>query len=110
MSYGRLSTETFGRKQGEVLRSRPAGAEVDPEEGVPAYRALTPERAFASLLEKAAEEGRVLLQRRAGVVPLEQHVQLLRYRQEEANLLRTTIDGWTEQNRYDRGQERVKRS
>ena len=52
---------------------------------------------------KAKEEGVTLAQPRAGVALIEKHIELLKYLEQEggADLLPTTIDSYTRQNRYD---------
>ncbi|MDI6870465.1 MAG: methylaspartate mutase subunit E [Bacillota bacterium] len=86
----------------EVLQAWPTGVEVDLEEAVTYHRTLPPGKIFAERLRQARRSGETLAQPRAGVAGLRQHIELLHYLQEEggADLLPTTIDSYTRQNRY----------
>ena len=61
------------------------------------------EKNFAKKLRKAKEEGVTLAQPRAGVALISEHIKLLNYLEEEggADLLPSTIDSYTRQNRYN---------
>ena len=98
----KLSEEAFHAIRAEVLRQWPTGAEVDFDKGVAYQRALPAHKVFSEKLRRADEEGRTLVQPRAGVAGIEKHIELLQYLQNEgeADLLPTTIDSYTRQNRY----------
>ena len=96
----------------EVLAAWVTGQDVDLEEAIAYHRAMPSKLNFAHTLTKAKQAGRTLAQPRAGVAELGAHIELLQYLQNEgeADLLPTTIDSYTRQNRYEeaeRGLERV---
>ena len=86
----------------QVLAQWPTGRGVDLEEAIAYHRQLPPARNAALALARAREEGRVLIQPRAGVALLEEHIALLRHLQEKggADLLPTTIDSYTRNRRF----------
>lgn len=90
----------------EVLAAWPTGAEVDLEEALAFHRSLPPEKRFADRMRQAELAGETLAQPRAGVAGLSEHAALLQYLQDEggADLLPTTIDSYTRQNRYPEAQ------
>ena len=63
-------------------------------------------------MREAARAGRLLLQPRAGVALLAEHVKLLKYLETEggADLLPTTIDAYTRQNRYQDAAKGIEKS
>ncbi len=98
----RWSSERFLAQRKEVLGGWPTGANVDFEEAVAYHQALPPGKIFAHKLEQGKKEGVTFAQPRAGVALVAEHIELLRYLQDEggADLLPTTIDSYTRQNRY----------
>ena len=98
----RISDGEFARLRQEVLTQWPTGKDVDLEEAVAYHKALPENRIFAKKLSKAKAEGKTLVQPRAGVPVIEEHIKLLRYLQDngEADLLPSTIDSYTRQNRH----------
>jgi methylaspartate mutase epsilon subunit len=102
MNDRRLSPEQFEKQRAEALATWPTGAGVDLEEAF-AYQAAIPEaRRFSRVLRDAAAHRRLLIQPRAGVALVDEHIRLLRFLETEgeADLLPTTIDAYTRQNRY----------
>lgn len=87
----------------EVLRQWPTGKDVHLEEAVSYHKSMPMSRLFPKKLLQAKENKDTLVQPRAGVPVLDKHIQLLRYleKEGEADLLPTTIDSYTRQNRYD---------
>ena len=100
------------RARAEVLAAWPTGREVDLEEAIKYHHRLSPQRSFAGSLAEAAGKSATLIQPRAGVALLEPQIQLLQYLQTEggADLLPTTIDSYTRQNRYQEAQRGVEES
>lgn len=98
----RLQNDEFFRLREEVLTQWPTGADVDFDEAVAFHKALPENKLFSLQMQKAEEEGRTLIQPRAGVPLVRDHIELLTYLQNEggADLLPTTIDSYTRQNRY----------
>ncbi|MCX7029160.1 MAG: methylaspartate mutase subunit E [Spirochaetes bacterium] len=102
MKSRRMSPEMFERQRSEALATWPTGAAVDLAEAF-AYQAAIPEaRRFSRAMRDAAAKGKLLIQPRAGVALIDEHIKLLRFLEieGEADLLPTTIDAYTRQNRY----------
>jgi methylaspartate mutase epsilon subunit len=95
--------EEFFNMRKEVLAQWPTGKEVDLQEAVEYLKNIPESKSFPAKLKKAKEAGITLAQPRAGVALLNEHIELLTYLQNEggADLLPSTIDSYTRQNRYD---------
>ena len=93
-----LPVENFLAEREEVLRTWSTGAEVDLEEGISYQLSIPSSRRFTRVLAEADREQRVLVQPRAGVALVDEHIALLRHLQGEADVLPTTIDAYTRQN------------
>lgn len=104
--------EQFFNEREEVLKQWPTGKEVNLQEAVDYLKKLPEEKNFAMKLLKAKKEGKTLAQPRAGVALLDEHIELLKYLQDEgeADLLPSTIDAYTRQNRYDECEVGIKES
>lgn len=86
-----------------MLETWPTGQDVtDIDEGIRYQKTIPAEKRFVAKLRKAHEEGRTLIQPRAGVPIIEKQIELLRHLETEgeADLLPTTIDSYTRLNRY----------
>ena len=96
----------------EVLTQWPTGKDVDFQEAVDYHKAMPDERIFSKKLIAAKNSGDTLIQPRAGVALLKEHIELLTYLQDkgEADLLPTTIDSYTRQNRYEEGENGIRES
>lgn len=96
----------------EVLRQWPTGSKVNFEEAVQYQHSIPKNKVFSFVLDKAANKEDVLLQPRAGVAVLDEHIKLLRYLEEEgeADLLPTTIDSYTRLNRYKEAEKGLNES
>ncbi len=108
----RIESDEFLKLRQEVLQTWPTGAEVDLQEAIGYQRAIAPAKRFAQAMREAARAGRLLLQPRAGVALLAEHVKLLKYLETEggADLLPTTIDAYTRQNRYQDAAKGIEKS
>ncbi|MEG0377422.1 MAG: methylaspartate mutase subunit E [Eubacterium sp.] len=108
----RLSDDEFYKIREEVLTQWPTGKDVDLEEGIEYQKALPDHKIFSKKLIKAKEEHRTLIQPRSGVALIQEQIDLLTYllEQGEADLLSTTIDSYTRQNRYNEAEEGLKES
>jgi methylaspartate mutase epsilon subunit len=106
----RMSDEAFGALREEALASWPTGQGIRLEDGVACQRELPEWKVLAAQVERADREGRVLLQPRAGVALIDEHIELLRALQQEADLLPTTIDSYTRQNKYGEAEKGIARS
>lgn len=104
--------DDFFNLREEVLGQWPTGAQVDFQDGVSYHQSLPESKQVARMLSKANEEGRTLIQPRAGVALLEAHIDLLKYLQNEgeADILPTTIDSYTRQNQYEEAQRGIEES
>lgn len=94
--------DDFDRIRREVLAQWPTGSEVKLDEAAAYLKEVPEHKNFSAKLKKAKQEGVTLAQPRAGVAQIESHIELLNYLQEEggADLLPSTIDSYTRQNRY----------
>jgi len=96
--------EQFFKVREEVLNQWPTGKDIkDIKKGIDYCKSVPEHKNFAKKLIKAKEEGVTLAQPRAGVALIDKHIELLTYLQDEggADLLPSTIDSYTRQNRYD---------
>lgn len=108
----RLSDDEFQALRGEVLTQWPTGKDVSIEEGID-YQAKLPEnKIFSKKLLAAKESGTTLIQPRAGVALIPEHIKLLTCLQNDggADLLPTTIDSYTRQNRFQNAEEGIEES
>jgi methylaspartate mutase epsilon subunit len=108
----RIPLDRFNTLREEALATWPTGAEVRLQEGFATQRAIGEEKNFALAMKKAKKEGKTLLQPRAGVALVEEHIRLLKYLENEgqADLLPTTIDAYTRQNRYSEAAKGIEKS
>lgn len=104
--------EEFFRERELVLNQWPTGKEVDLQDAVDFLKKVPDHKSFPKKLIKAKEEGVTLAQPRAGVALIDAHIKLLTYLQDEggADLLPSTIDSYTRQNRYDECEIGIKES
>ena len=98
----RIPDEEFLALRNEVLTQWPTGKDVNLDEAVAYHKSMDESRIFSRKLLKAKQEKMTLVQPRAGVPVVERHIELLQHLQDkgEADLLPTTIDSYTRQNRY----------
>ena len=98
----RISDGEFEQLRREVLTQWPTGKDVDLKEAEAYHKAMPESRRFSQKLTQAKKDGRTLVQPRAGVPGIEEHIKLLQFLQDkgEADLLPSTIDSYTRQNRY----------
>ena len=96
----------------EVLTQWPTGRDVNLEEAAEYHKSLPENKIFTAKLNAAKAEHRTLIQPRAGVPVIEEHIKLLQYLQDngEADLLPTTIDSYTRQNRYEEAENGINES
>jgi methylaspartate mutase epsilon subunit len=107
---GKISKRDFMKLRDEALNGWPTGAKVDLKEAISYQRNLPDNMNFAQVLSDADAEKRVLLQPRAGVALVDEHIRLLKYLEPECDLLPTTIDAYTRQNRYEEAQRGIDKS
>jgi len=110
----RLTEEEFLTIRKEILRMWPTGqdVELDLARAVQRLKQIPPHKQMAHVLKQAKMNGITLVQPRAGMAPLKKHIELLLYLQNEgkADLLPSTIDSYTRQNRYQNAEDAIKES
>lgn len=104
--------EEFFEIRKEVLAQWPTGKNVDLDEAVEYLKQIPDSKNFAKKLIAAKKAGKTLAQPRAGVALLDEHIKLLQHLQNEggADLLPSTIDAYTRQNRYDECERGIEQS
>lgn len=102
----------FMSQRQEVLKAWPTGAEVDLDEALDYQMSIPKEKRFVTKLNEALREGKTLIQPRAGVPLINEHILLLSHLEQEgeADLLPTTIDSYTRLNRYEDAQRGIEES
>ncbi len=108
----RISDGEFAALRQEVLTQWPTGKDVNLEEAIAYHKAMPASRKFGQKLLSAKREGRTLVQPRAGVPVVEEHIKLMQYleKEGEADLLPSTIDSYTRQNRYAEAENGINES
>ena len=96
----------------EVLTQWPTGKDVDLQEAADYHKALPASQNFGKKLIEAKENRTTLVQPRAGVPVIKEHIKLLQFLQDEgeADLLPSTIDSYTRQNRYEEAENGIEES
>lgn len=108
----KISEAEFEQLRKEVLTQWPTGKDVNLEEAVAYHKSMPENKDFSKKLIKAKKENRTLVEPRAGVPVIDEHIKLLKYLQDngEADLLPTTIDSYTRQNRYAEAENGINES
>lgn len=108
----KLNDDEFYAIREEILKQWPTGKDVDLEDGIAYQKSLPDHKVFSKKLIKAKEAQTTLIQPRAGVALIQDHINLLTYLQDygEADLLPTTIDSYTRQNRFKEAEMGIKES
>lgn len=108
----RIPDDEFYAIREEVLKQWPTGAEVDFKEAIEYHKAMPAHKVFSKKLVDAKNNGVTLIQPRAGVALIQDQIELLTYLQDkgEADLLPTTIDSYTRQNRYEEAETGIRES
>jgi len=109
----RISEADFLKERKKVLASWKTGydLDLDLDKAVAYLKSLPEEKNFALKLAKAKEEGRTLIQPRAGVPVIEEQIKLLQYLENSgADFVPSTIDSYTRQNRYLEAENGIKES
>lgn len=106
------SEEEFFNERRQVLAGWPTGREVDLDEAVAYQKSIPAAKRFQEKLNDAVKKGITLIQPRAGVPLIEEHIRLLQHLEKEggADLLPTTIDAYTRLNRYEDAQHGIEES
>ncbi len=108
----RIPDGEFAQLRQEVLTQWPTGKAVDLEEAVAYHKSMPASRNFSEKLLAAKRDGRTLVQPRAGVPVVEEHIKLMQFleKEGEADLLPSTIDSYTRQNRYQEAENGIAES
>ena len=112
ISNKKLSNDSFFAEREKVLNQWKTGKEVDFKSSVEHQKSIPAEKRFGLKLADAATKGLTLIQPRAGVALYEEHINLLKYLENEgeADLLPTTVDSYTRLNRYNEAEEGINKS
>ncbi|NLX83146.1 MAG: methylaspartate mutase subunit E [Clostridiales bacterium] len=112
LSNKKWDLDYFMSQREEVLKAWPTGSEVDLDEAIAYQAAIPKEKRFVTKLNEAIKEGKTLIQPRAGVPLINEHIVLLNHLEQEgeADLLPTTIDSYTRLNRYEDAQRGIEES
>lgn len=102
----KINHEEFHKIREEVLNQWPTGNGIKLEDAIEYQTNIPKEKQFSRALVKAKQNNNTLIQPRAGVALVNEHIELLKFLSEkgEADLLPTTIDSYTRQNRYEEAQ------
>ncbi len=102
----------FMSQRQEVLKTWPTGAEADLDEAIGYQKGIPLGRRFVTRLNEAQKSRKTLVQPRAGVPLIRDHIALLSHleKEGEADLLPTTIDSYTRLNRYEDAQRGIDES
>ena len=105
----RIPDGEFYELRKEILAQWPTGKDVDLQEAFDYHKKLPDSKIFSKKLKEAKKSHRTLIQPRAGVALIKEHIELLTYLQDkgEADLLPTTIDSYTRQNRYEEAENGI---
>jgi len=108
----KLQRKMFDKQRGEVLGTWPTGKGLDLKEGIAFQQSLPQEIRFSEVMHEAQKSGECLIQPRAGVALIDEHIRLLKYLSEQggADLLPTTIDAYTRLNRYEDAKRGIEKS
>ncbi|MCL2843736.1 MAG: methylaspartate mutase subunit E [Oscillospiraceae bacterium] len=108
----RLTDDEFFAQRDEVLTQWPTGKDADMAAGIAYHKSLADSKCFSKKLLAAKAQRTTLVQPRAGVALIPQHIELLTYLQDKggADLLPTTIDSYTRLNRFEKAQQGIEES
>ncbi len=108
----RIEDGEFHKIRNEILTQWPTGKEVDFDKAIEFHKTMPDHKVFSKKLIDAKNNGVTLIQPRAGVALIKEHIELLTYLQDngEADLLPTTIDSYTRQNRYQEAETGIRES
>ena len=105
--------EEFLRVRKEVLASWPTGASelLNLDVAIKNLKQVPDHKNFAIKMANAKKQGRTLVQPRAGVDRIEEHIKLLQFLEAAgADFLPSTIDSYTRQNRYSEAEKGIEES
>lgn len=106
----KIDMTEFQKERKEVLETWSTGRMIDLTEGIEFQKNLSESKRFSLVMKNAQENGLLLLQPRAGVALVDEHIKLLGQLENYCDLLPTTIDAYTRQNRYQDAERGIERS
>ncbi len=110
----KLSKEEFFKKREEIRSHWPTGADerLEFEKAVALLKSVPDSKNFAKKLRFAKEHDLTMIQPRAGVALVDQHIELMQFLEKhgKADFLPSTIDSYTRQNRYSHAEDAIKQS
>ena len=110
----KMSLNEFLEIRENILKHWPTGDHpaLDLDEAVKRLKKVPNHKNFAYKLREAKRLGITLIQPRAGVAGLNEHIELLQYLETEgkADLLPSTIDSYTRHNRYQNAEDGIRES
>ena len=112
LSNKKWPLDFFMAQRKTALSAWPTGEGVALEEAIKYQKQIPPQKRFVAKLNEALKSGVTLIQPRAGVPLIPDHIKLLNHLEEEgeADLLPTTIDSYTRLNRYKEAQHGIEES
>lgn len=108
----KLAEDEFLKIREEVLQQWPTGKGIELQEAIEYQKAVPSHKSFPVQLRRAEENEITLAQPRAGVALTNEHIELLTYLQDVggADLLPSTIDSYTRQNKYSEADRAITES
>jgi len=110
----KLPLEEFLEIRKEILGRWKTGShpDLDLDRAVEKLKSIPDHKNFAKKLRKAKELGITMIQPRAGVARLDEHIELMQFLEKEgkADFLPATIDSYTRHNRYQNAEDGIKES
>ena len=102
----------FNEIREQILQTWPTGHGLTLEDGIEYQKSIPEHKQFALAMKNADQAGETLIQPRAGVALVEEHITLLNYLENEgkADLLPSTIDAYTRLNRYEEAATGIEKS
>ena len=112
MKNKKIDINTFNETRKEALETWPTGNKLKLDDAIKYQLKIPKSKNFALAMKNAQDKNIILLQPRAGVALIDEHVKLLKYLEETggADLLPTTIDAYTRQNQYEEAAKGIEKS
>ena len=112
LTNSKLEDDQFYSIREEILKQWPTGEGIDIDESASYQASIADDKQFSKKLIQAKNTGETLIQPRAGVALIDQHIELLNYlvAHGEADVLPTTIDSYTRHNRYEEANKGIEES
>lgn len=108
----RLSEDEFFLEREKVLALWPTGKEVDLDEAIEYHKNMHPSKVCARKFAEAKHKGKTLVYSLMGYTTIEQHIELLRYMQNEghADILNTIVDSLTRTIHFEAAERELRKS